>query len=240
MGRALFLFAVFLFADRSAFAQLQTGDTTHKEKVRVHVLGPGGKTSIEYQGRPLRTDSVDHAIKVNPLLLFRGDLPIYYEKRLSDAFSVEGAVGVTFTDIVYETIYSGYPFGRDNNMKFRSGFSLKGQVRWYPSTYETAITGFYMAPEASYRIHKWDYLYNTGFVNDVYHDFRKLTEFKLVIGYQSADPYEPVFWDWYAGLGVRLLDEQRSVNDVGTTITTQHNKQVLPVFSGGIKICFGL
>src|ERR1044071_5460048 len=74
------------------------GDTTttkKKKTIKVNVIDPKGKKKIAYNGTPLMLDSVQKAVKIDPALLTRGEFSVFYEWRLADRFSVEGAGGLT-------------------------------------------------------------------------------------------------------------------------------------------------
>jgi hypothetical protein len=123
--------------------------------------------------------------------------------------------------------------------KFYSGYSARFQLRFYPSRYETAITGYYFAPEISYRTYKMDYLINTGLINEPHRLNRKYTDIRLQFGHQDADPYNAFFWEWYISAGVRRFNED-SVNKSGQDAEFEHWDYWGPVIGGGIKVGFNL
>lgn len=218
-------------------------DTTKQNtgKVKVSVINPNGKQPMAYEGNSLHTDSVQQALKINPCQFPRGEFAFYYEYRLSDAFSAEAGLGVTYVDYIYEL------FGNDgrflfkaqegNNAHFQSGFAAHAQLRYYPSRYETAITGFYFAPDFSRRNWRMQYFVPTGLISEPHDINRSWTDVKLQIGYQDADPYDSMFWEWYLSAGLRLIDED-IVNGAGADAVFSHDHYWVPVISGGIKLGF--
>jgi hypothetical protein len=222
-----------------------THDTTARIKsVKVSVMNPHGKQPVEYSGHAMHSDSVQQALKINVFNVVRGEFALYYETRLSDAFSVEVGGGVTYIDYMYELFTNGGDYlnlgeGRKPPVKFYSGVTGKVQFRWYPSRYETAITGYYLAPELSYRNYKMDYFVYTGLISEPHRIERKWTDIKLQFGYQTADPYENIFFDWFVSIGARHYNEVY-MQGAGYDAEFIRDKYWGPVVGGGVKIGFTL
>jgi hypothetical protein len=220
-------------------------DTTEAKTapVKVTVINPNGKQPMKYQGRKMAADSVQQALKINFLQFARGEFSLYYEYRLSDAFSVEAGAGITYVDYIHELFVNEGRFisksAEGKNVRFLSGFSGRAQLRWYPSRYETAISGFYLAPDFSRRNWQMDYLVNTGLINEPHRLNRSWTELRVQAGFQDADPYENLFWEWYVAAGFRYVDED-VVKGSGADAVFITDKYWEPVISGGIKLGFTL
>ncbi len=237
----------FFFAGNFLPAQVvlhTSGDTAKKKtNIKVSVLNPHGKTATPYYGHSMHSDSVQQALKINFVNFAHGDFSVYYEYRLSDAFSVEGGAGITYIDYLYEMFTNGGRFisrmNDANSAKFYSGYSGRFQIRWYPSKYETAITGYYFAPDISYRSYKMDYFVNTGLINEPHSVNRKYTDLKLQFGHQSADPYDRYFWEWFLSIGSRHVNEDY-VEKTGMDAAFSNSKYWKPVIGAGIKIGFNL
>jgi hypothetical protein len=247
MRTAVYISLFFLLAGTLLPAQvvLQTSPDTAQKKttVKVSVLNPHGKQAVAYDGHSMPADSVQQALKINPANFLRGDFSLYYEYRLARRFSVEGAAGVTYVDYVYELTQNQgryiFKTSEANSVKFYSGVTGRLQFRWYPSKYETAITGYYLAPEISYRSYKMDYLVNTGLIDEPHRVNRKYTDLRLQFGHQDADPYNAFFWEWYLSAGFRHYNEI-SVNKSGIDAEFEHGTYWGPVVGGGIKLGFNL
>lgn len=217
--------------------------TTKPNDVKVTVINPNGKLPMRYGGNSMHTDSVQQALKISPFQFVRGEFSLFYEYRLSDPFSVEAGAGVTYVDYFYELFINNGQYitksAEGKNVHFLSGLAGHLQFRWYPSRYETAITGFYLAPDVSRRDWRMEYFVNTGLIKEPHPIRRTWTEFKLQVGYQDADPYENMFWEWFLAAGVRVYD-QDYIDGFGTDAVFGHEHYLGPVFSGGIKIGFNL
>ncbi|HEU4717256.1 MAG TPA: hypothetical protein VFU15_05465 [Bacteroidia bacterium] len=245
----IFLLTALLFLASFPQAAGQTvlhtaGDSSDvKSKVKVRVINPHGKKPIDYTGVAIHTDSVQMAIKINPLNALRGDFPAYFEWRVSDPFSVEVALGATYIDYMYELVNNGGQYILDanerRNVKFYSGFTGRFQLRWYPSNSETAITGFYIAPEFARRTYRMDYYVNTGLIREPHPIHRNYTDFRLQIGWQNADPYENVFLEWFASAGIRF-QQTDWIEGSGTEAVFKSDSWASFVVGGGLKIGFTL
>ncbi|HTF04524.1 MAG TPA: hypothetical protein VK826_10880 [Bacteroidia bacterium] len=220
-------------------------DTTKPQKktIKVNVIDPKGKKRLAYNGQPILIDSVQKAVKIDPTVLARGEFSVFYEWRLAQHFSVEGGVGITFIDFAYEIFENNGRFimdGPENgNVQFHTGFAFRAQARYYPSRYETAISGFYMAPAFTYRSWNMEYFVSNGLISVPYDVKREWKEIRLQIGEQDPDPYSVVFTEWYLNFGVQFRDDD-SVYGQGVTAELQHKTEMRWVFGAGVRIGFVL
>ncbi|CAN5734972.1 hypothetical protein BH11BAC7_BH11BAC7_25450 [soil metagenome] len=240
---SLFLFLHGIILPAQIVLHTSVDTTPAKTTVKVAVLNPHGKQAVAYSGHSMPVDSVQQALKINPANFLRGDFSLYYEYRLARHYSVEGALGVTYVDYVYELTQNAGRFilkaNEANAVKFYSGVSTRLQFRWYPSRYENAISGYYFAPEISYRTYKMDYLVNTGLISEPHRLNRKYTDIRLQFGRQDPDPYDSFFWEWYLAAGFRHFN-QDYVEKSGLDAEFGHEDYWGPVVGGGIKLGFNL
>lgn len=176
------------------------------------------------------------SVKLNPLLFFRGDVPIYVEKRLMSNVAIEGGIGFTHTDYfsVNSNIFSG--FVGDDDISNEMGVSGRIGVRYYASDYGYQSEGAYFAIE--YRLQRYNSVLNS--YNGVLGLNEKLnrtnSDFRLTIGYVEYIG-ENFYIEPYAGFGIR----NRSVDYVngGTSssnIDINSEKDMLPFLSLGFKV----
>lgn len=221
------------------------GDTVvnKKKTIKVSVIDPKGKKRITYDGTPMRFDSVQKAVKIDPSLFLRGEYSLFFEWRLSNHFSVEGAAGLTYIDFMYELFQNNGRFvlaGLERSkVQFHTGVAVRAQARYFPSRYETAIEGFYIAPSFAYRTWNMEYYVSNGLVAIPYDVKRQWTEFRIQLGEQDPDPYSVVFTEWYLNLGIQFRDEDR-VRGQGVTAELRHGTETRIVFGAGVKIGFVL
>lgn len=177
-------------------------------------------------------------IKANPLLLIRGQLPLYVEYRISNHFSVEGAVGITYLDLFYETAINGGYFLANNRAKFRNGFLAAAQFRYFPSRFDAAPYGFYTGPQLAARNYQMYWYTNTGFIYEKELEERRMYDMRWVAGWQNPDNREQWFFDFYAALGMRYIHETRVAEVSGVTLPEP--KRFIPSGEIGFKLGYTL
>ena len=149
------------------------------------------------------------AIKINPLLFFRGELPIYLEQKLTGNLSVEGAYSMTRRDL-----FAG-SFDHDlddlsGQVEIESGRGYKFGLRYYLAASEE-LHGFYISAEYAAREYKKFFFQEDtlGLIStDKILDQRQISEYKLIFGSQNLSYYSNFFFDIYTGIGWRTKDYQ--------------------------------
>lgn len=214
-----------------------------KKTIKINVIDPKGKKRVQYSGEPIFLDSVQKAVKIDPALLFRGEFSVFYEWRLSRHFSVEGGAGITYIDFAYELFENNGRFILDglerSDVQFHTGISTRAQFRYYPSRYETAITGFYIAPMWAYRTWNMQYYVNTGLIAVPYDVKRSWHEIRFQFGEQDPDPYSVLFTEWYINFGVQFRENDH-VDGRGVLAEIGHTSEARLVLGAGVKIGFVL
>ncbi|NND78072.1 MAG: hypothetical protein HKN39_07805 [Flavobacteriales bacterium] len=152
---------------------------------------------------------VSTAVKINPPLFFRGELPIYLEQKLTGNLSIEAAYAMTIRDL-----FSG-TFDHDlddlsRQVEVRSGKGYKFALRYYLKSSEE-LHGYYVSAEYARKDHKkLFYQEDTlGLItSEQILDMREITDYKLIFGLQNLSYYSNFFFDLYAGVGLRQKDFQ--------------------------------
>ncbi|MFI5149891.1 MAG: hypothetical protein ACHQRM_09180 [Bacteroidia bacterium] len=186
-------------------------------------------------------------LKFNPLLIVRGDVPLYLERRLSHNVSIEAAAGVTFRDYFKQVLLENQPLDKnDPNVSELSGLSGKFAIRFYP--HHTAPGDFYFSPEMDLKNYRKDvngiYVNSSGnYVRGTLHDQQKYLDFYAVCGSQNTlELDEYIYLDWYIGVGVRLGQESNVTNSElnAATIELKQQRIAIPVLNLGVKLGFGI
>jgi hypothetical protein len=159
-----------------------------------------------------------NAIKFNPLLLFNGEIPLYYERAINSYFSAEIAVGMTFRDYLGDI---GRYFNDDSereNQKINSHFSYKLALRYYPGG--VVLDGLYFSVEYANRNYSQNIDMESTGTDPVTGNFQRFTnnfleeqfhkEFKLICGGQDHDYSDNFFFEYYVGVGI----DKRTVTSV--------------------------
>jgi hypothetical protein len=171
------------------------------------------------------------AMKINPLLFFRGDIPVYLESTLTDKISFEVGVGITLTDYIFELSRSNY---EELDLDSRTGYSYRLGFRYYASDYSFEPVGVYFALEHRHQTYN-STLVECGDIKNISKDLsRKNNDFRLTIGYMNVFE-ENVFFEPYAGFGLR----NRSYNEITCTDTDysiENENDMVPYLSLGFKV----
>ena len=148
---------------------------------------------------------VDVAIKVNPLLLFRGEIPLYVEKKLSPNISIEAAAELTRKD-PFSGVFDHDLDNLSGIVRGESGFGYKLALRYYFIPSEELNGGYISVEYAKREMKKSFALQDTlGLeLDERILDLREFTDIKIVGGLQRLSYYNNFFIDLYAGIGYRI------------------------------------
>jgi hypothetical protein len=186
-------------------------------------------------------------LKCNPLILIRGQVPVYMEHKLSSKFSVEGAAGFTLEDYGKEALVQGKTlFQKASNVQQLSGPCAKVALRYYPRG--TALSEVYFSPEFDFTDYRKDvtgvYMNSGGrYANGILRDQQDYFDLRLILGFQNTDNYDSDFYfDWYIGAGIRAGSENNVSPEEGNpnAILVKHADVITPTVSVGVKIGLGL
>jgi hypothetical protein len=198
-------------------------------------------------GRANIPNTPSWTFKFSPTALVRGEVPLYFEHRLSHNYSAEAALGITFEDYFRENILEGKPlFPKPSNVDRLSGITSRLGLRYFFK--HQSPSGIYISPELEYKNYRKDvhgvYLNSNGqYAEGKLHDQQSYSELKVLLGFQNTDEYERDFlFDWFVGLGVRVGTEDNVSPDEmnADVIKNRHVNVIAPILSFGLKLGFGL
>ena len=192
---------------------------------------------------------IKNVIKINPLLYFRGELPVYFEHAISQRVSMEVAVGITLRN------YLNLTFNGDEADDFGGGTKIIPQpsfhlgARYYFKD-ELEPEGSYLQVEFAYLDYKKDISVkdSTGqFTGQTLRDERVYNDVRLYYGYQLLSGSNNWLLDFYGGVGMRsrhmdVVQENQKVDAQGNTTydyQVSTTSDVVPVFFLGIKVGYG-
>ncbi|MBK0404223.1 DUF3575 domain-containing protein [Adhaeribacter sp. BT258] len=242
----LFFCCCVLFSLNQAFAQrtFQSAPDSARPQSPQIIVTEGSPatyftTKKVAEKTPLRT-----SIKMNPLLLLQGDIPVYIEQKVAKKLTIELGLGMTYDNVITDALDPDH-YSESTQKENLMGYSIAAGLRYYPSsTYET-MEGYYFAPEIRYRQYKSianQYLEETIDVKQG----RDLTDFKLGFGYVDFIE-DRIFIDMYTGIGMRnrkyhnMVRDGETVYNGTTTVETYevwNENKMVPLFSLGAKIGF--
>jgi hypothetical protein len=237
------LFLLLLTGRSGVYAQQSPSAPDSLKMDRVNVFGASPLLSARYSVPEQKENTSKWSLKCNPLILFRGEVPVYLEGKLSSAWSTEVGLGVTFTDYLKDIILKGKTLGgKDPNVDHLSGICAKWNVRYYPR--HNAGEGLYVAPEVDCTTYRKDvkgvYLNSDNqYEGGKLRDKQSYLDGLVLLGWKVSNPAENDFsFDWFVGAGVRTGAEDNVIPDEknANVIRISHADEVNPILTLGVKI----
>lgn len=195
-------------------------------------------------------DCVKNAFKINPLLFFRGEIPLYYERALTPRLSMELGLGVTLRN------YLALSFVGDDADDFGAGTDIIANpsyhigARYYLED-DLEPNGLYLNLEFAHLVYSKDIRAkrSDGTFTDVsYLDERTYNDLRLLLGYQSLGYSTNWLLDFYGGVAFRdrqniIVKETHIINadpepDQFIYTVEQRNDRVPALFLG-VRIGYG-
>ncbi len=199
---------------------------------------------------------VKNAIKLNPLLFFRGEIPLLYERALTHRLSMELGVGFTWRDYLNLNFSGGGgdadDYGAGTNIIAKPTYHLG--IRWYhsddiePQGWYTQLGFAHIEYVKDIKEKNLDGSFSTVKRRDerIYNDIR------LLCGYQLLSASSNWLFDVYGGVALR----NRSLNRVKETLVLDPNPDeigepaqykydeepstdIVPAFFLGVKVGLG-
>lgn len=233
----LFLVTVFFFSNAS-YSQVFKADTSNSTKVSVF-----NAPNENYQFETATNQNYKYAVKINPLLVLSGDIPFYFEYKLTKRLSAEVGVGPTIRNFWLEAFQDEFYAATPINSN-KIGRSLRASLRFYPSSTDEAISGYYFAPEIMLRrfysgVQFNDYNTNPTTLREYVLETNQ-TDFKMVFGYQDSFDSNLII-DYYVGFGLRTSDKEEVdyESNSATYLKVIGLEEVNPTFTLGLKLGFG-
>ncbi len=189
---------------------------------------------------------VKNVIKANPLLFFRGEIPIYYERALSPRLSLELGVGVTYRN------YLNLTFAGDDADDFGAGTKIIANpsfhlgVRYY-TVDDLEPQGPYFQVEFAYLNYSKDIgtKDSTGqFTGLTLRDERVYNDVRLYYGYQVLSGTSNWLFDFYGGVALRsrhmkIVHEKLNIPLGEWTYDVEEKNDNVPGFFLGVKVGYG-
>lgn len=194
-------------------------------------------------GDPDTLIAVVNAIKFDPVQVLFGDFQFYYERIISDRWSIEAGFGPSrrnYTASLFE--YELDDFGSNIDIQTRYAASLWARRYFWDSG---ELYGLYLAGAVLHR--RNDKTYNViggdgELTGHSFDDSRAYTSFMLFTGYQALTLASNIFFDFYIGAGLRYRDfevvRSSDLNDPDAFQTTSEQSWI-GAFQAGIKVGVG-
>lgn len=185
-------------------------------------------------------------IKVNPLLVISGDMPIYVEREIGKKTSVEISGGVTY-DNIFSDLLEESKYEMNTTKEGKHGVSASAALRYYPAEGGDKLERYYFAPEVRFRHYTSTLVKCDDFQLNVPQS-RNIADFKLVMGYLNYIG-DNVFVDFYSGIGMRNKQYNNKLEGYTTVYDPETAQTVIKtdlrdatkntiIFSLGFKLGF--
>ena len=167
-------------------------------------------------------------IKINPLVILSGDMPVYIEHELKKNLSGEISVGSTYDNMLSDILETGSQPDLSISKEGLNSYSFSVALRRYTSPQVNALEGYYFSPEVRFR----DYRSKVTAVGGEPFDLkqsRQVLDGKFVIGY-ITQTNSRIFFDLYGGIGMRYkfyndrIENYAVIYDPATQQTTTQVK----------------
>lgn len=148
---------------------------------------------------------VKHVLKLNPLLILRGEIPLYYERALSHRLSAELGAGVTTRNYLGGGLWGDSPDDFSAGTRILPRLAAHAGFRWYFAD-DIEPQGPYVQGEFAYADHAKDIALkdSTGHLTEATLRDRSLhNDLRLYFGYQRLSSTSNWLFDAYCGLGFR-------------------------------------
>jgi hypothetical protein len=187
-----------------------------------------------------------NVIKANPLLFFRGELPLYYERALAPNVSIEVGVGLTLRNYLALSLVGDDADDFGAGTEIIPGMSVRAGVRFYME-HDLEPQGWYIQPEFGQLTYTKDILISDpagGFLEERLRDRRTFNDIRVLGGYQMLSYSSNWVLDFYGGLAFRVRDQLVVTETVDPstrtfTYTQEQRNDWVPAFYLGLKVGMG-
>jgi hypothetical protein len=184
-------------------------------------------------------------LKINPLLFFRGEIPIYFERALAPNLSLEVGVGVTLRDYLALSLGGNDADDLGAGTEIIPSLSYHIAARFY-TEHDLEPQGWYFQPGFSQVTYTKDIVVAAqggGLSEETLRDRRLYNDIRFLAGYQVLSSSSNWVMDVYGGAAMRVRDMQvvtETVDPVTRTYTyaVEQTNDIVPAFFLGVK--FGL
>jgi hypothetical protein len=189
---------------------------------------------------------VKNVFKVNPLLFFRGEVPLYYERALTPRLSLELGIGVTLRN------YLALSFVGDDADDFGAGTEIVPNPSFhigarYYLVDDLEPQGWYVQPVFSHLVYTKD-IREKGpdgqFIDKTRRDERIYNDLRLLFGYQTLGAGSNWVLDFYGGAAYRsrnqnIVSERLDLTTQQFSYSEEEKTDAVPAFFLGMKIGLG-
>lgn len=187
-----------------------------------------------------------NVLKANPLLFFRGEMPLYYERALAPNVSIEIGAGVTLRNYLALSLMGDDADDFGAGTEIVPSLSLRVGIRFYLE-HDLEPQGWYIQPEFGQINYAKDILISDpagGFKDERLRDRRTYNDIRLLGGYQQLSFSSNWVLDIYGGIAFRVRDRLvvKETLDPATRTFSYSQEQLndwVPAAFLGVKVGYG-
>ena len=217
-----------IFATTSYANEILKIDTNKNYKVNVF-----STDQVLPQFQTNSSDLPKFGIKIDPLLIISGDIPIFFETKFSKQMSVE--LGLGFTSSMFNLMNIEMIENAPADVQAPLGYSIRVAPRFYLPNYDEAINGYYVSTQFMLRKYNSLYALDNNPLSQNLDLVKQQTDFKLIFGFQNIEDYAFLV-DYYVGLGIRKTSNDVVETDNNGNATVRNFNTMLPTITVGLKI----
>lgn len=229
--KKIFLLIIAILSNYISFANNNFSskiDTTKTYKVNVF-----STDEVLPQFNTKASDLPKYAIKIDPLLIISGDIPLFFETKISKQFSVE--LGLGFTSSQYNLLSIDMIENAPIDEQAPLGYSFRVAPRFYLPNYDEAINGYYVSTQLLLRKYNSLYDNSSSGIKQNLELIKQQTDFKVLFGFQNIEDYAFLL-DYYVGVGLRKTSNDIIERDNNGNAYITNLETLLPTFTIGVKI----
>ena len=245
MWRTILLLGL-IFIYHPFFLMAQNDKENDFEEVEVIVFE---EDSLKKYMRSSNNVGDRNALKIAPLNILIGEIPLFYERHLGGNFSAEVGLGLTLSNFVgdLDALISNLE-ETNNNIETELQTSFRLGIRYY---IDYPMEEYYFAPEFAIRNYASRIFHRDGNENltsNYSRETTKITEYRLIFGHQGFDFWaNDLFFDYYFGAGIRqkaieeVIENNEYNNFTGKyeySYDIQKINKISPALLIGVKIGF--
>ena len=187
-----------------------------------------------------------NVVKANPLLFFRGEIPLYYERALAPNVSIEVGLGLTLRNYLALSLVGDDADDFGAGTEIIPSMSVRAGVRFYLE-HDLEPQGWYIQPEFGQITYAKDIRISDpagGFSEERLRDRRTFNDIRMFGGYQMLSYSSNWVLDFYGGIAFRVRDQLVVTETVDPALRTftyqqeQRNDRVPAAFLG-LKVGYG-
>jgi hypothetical protein len=234
------LFVIFLIYTTNLFSQ-------HTDSAKVIVYDPfNANQTVDVKKDLVHEKNI---IKWNIGLLGRGAFEMDYERCITDKFTGEVGVGLTYLDFIREAFTNLNGATTDfsfQNTTIKYGPLFTADIKFYPKS-ALGFEGLYISIPVRFRSYasarKITYeIPNPGGnyieTTSTFQDNSNYFEYGFIVGNQTNIYHGDVTWDYFFGVGLNAMSTNGPVLDVNHIPQQTRDQHTRPIFFLGIKMGF--